>query len=229
MSGSIIGLNLISPATLLTQDDSALERLLGKAAWGIYSQNGYPVLEVDSVADVDYSRDYDLSYYPQEQGSFETYNKVQKPFQAKLGFLINQTRVSFLQSVEAAVASLELVTVVTPEVSYPSANLLHYGYRREQKRGVTMIRVEVWCEEIRLTAGTNLGQASAQNTGGTTYPIGQTNSNNLSGATQGYAIPTQSTSGASPFASGQVSPALPGSSNFSSPGIPFPPSLSAPT
>ena len=94
---------------------------------------------------------------------FESYNKVQVPFSAKLEFLIASTREEFLQSVETAVASLSLVTVVTPEISYPSANLVHYGYRRESRSGVSLIRVSVWCQEIRIAQSTTTTDSAAVN------------------------------------------------------------------
>ncbi len=125
----------------------------GRPQWGIFGQTGGPILVVDSVADVEYARDYLISDYSQEKGAFESYNKVQKPFQAKVSFLIGQTRRDFLSAVEAACASLDLVTVVTPEISYPSANLIRYGYRREARAGVTLIRVDVTCEEVRIISG----------------------------------------------------------------------------
>jgi hypothetical protein len=145
--------------TLLTADQLSPGALFGVPQWGIFGQGGSPLLAVDSVASVDYARDYRISDYPQEQGAFESYNKVQVPFQAKVGFLIAESRVAFLNGIEAAVKSLDLVTVATPEFSYASANLTHYGYRRELRGSVTMIRVEVWCEEVRI-----VGQAIPFNT-----------------------------------------------------------------
>jgi hypothetical protein len=138
---------------LLTADAPGVGLAFGGAQWGIWDQNGQPLLTVDSVADVEYAHDYQISDYPQEQGAFESYNKVQMPFQAKIGFFVGQTRHDFLNAIEAKVASLDLVTVVTPEIQYPSANLTHVGYRRDAHNGVTLVRVEVWCEEVRIVAG----------------------------------------------------------------------------
>ena len=135
---------------LLTADAPSVGSVFGPAQWGIWNQNGNPVLTADSVASVEYARDYQISDYPQEEGKFESYNKVQVPYQAKVGFFIEQDRYDFLNSVEAAVASLNFVTVVTPEIQYVQANLTHYSYRREAHSGFTLIRVDVWCEEIRI-------------------------------------------------------------------------------
>lgn len=139
--------------SLLTADSPGLISAFGPPQWGIYDKDGNPLLVADSVADIEYARDYKISDYPQEQGAFQTYNKVQLPFQAKLGFYISQTRERFLNTIEAAVKSIALVTVVTPEIRYPSANLTHCGYRREVRAGVTLIRVDVWAEEVRVVSG----------------------------------------------------------------------------
>jgi hypothetical protein len=137
---------------LLVADSPGLIAAFGPPQWGIFSQDGGPILTVDSVADVEYARDYRISDYPQEQGAFQSYNKVQVPYQAKLGFYIAESRAQFLNAIEAAVKSLDFVTVVTPEIRYPSANLTHYSYRRDVRSGVTLIRVEVWCEEVRIVS-----------------------------------------------------------------------------
>ena len=218
----------IGNALLLVRDAASILSIFGPPQWGLFDQYGNPLLAVDSVADIDYSRDYDLSYYPQEQGAFENYNKVQKPYQAKLGFFINQSRFVFLQSIEAIAASLEPVVVLTPEIVYASANVTHYGYRRESRHGVSLIRVEVWVEEVRVTAGTVLGQSAAQSTGGTTYPVGQVNNNALSGSTNGPALPTKSTNAATPSSAGQLSPVKPGATNPANPATTMPPLLTMP-
>ncbi len=141
------------PPVLLTADSPGLVSAFGPPQWGIFDQNGGPLLVANSVADIEYARDYKISDYPQEQGAFQSYNKVALPFQAKIGFYISTTRQQFLNSIDAAVKSLALVTVVTPEIRYASANLTHAGYSRTVRSGVTLIRVEVWAEEVRIVSG----------------------------------------------------------------------------
>jgi len=132
--------------------------------WGIFSQTGAVVLQADSVFSVEYEHDYRVSDYPQEQGAFESYNKIQVPWQAKVVFLIGADRELFLVSVENAVASLSLFVVVTPEFSYPSANLTRVSYRRIAKAGgASMIMVEVWCEEVRIVQTGQLSNTQSTN------------------------------------------------------------------
>ena len=85
--------------SLLTADSSGIGFALGGPQWGIWDQNGQPLLVADSVSDIEYAHDYHISDYPQEQGAFESYNKVQMPFQAKIGFFVSQTRQNFLAAI----------------------------------------------------------------------------------------------------------------------------------
>ncbi len=146
--------------SLLTADMPGFGFTAGPEQWGIFSQSGQALLAVDSVDSIEYARDYRISDYPQEKGAFQSYNKVQTPFLAKVGFLIAATRTDFLNSIEAACASLQFVAVVTPEISYPSANLTHYSFRRDGQSGRRLIRVDVWCEEVRVTAGATTNSQS---------------------------------------------------------------------
>jgi hypothetical protein len=61
-------------------------------------------------------------------------------------------RTAFLQQIEQAQQSLELLTVNTPEISYPSVNVTHVDYDRNAAKGVTLLQVEVWFEQVNVTA-----------------------------------------------------------------------------
>ena len=139
------------PGSLMTSDAAGLP-LVGPQ-WGIFGEDNRTIIAVDSVDSVDYARDYHVSNYPVEKGKFQSYNKVKVPFQSRIAFLVSSKRTDFLNAIEAAVASLNFVTVVTPEIQYPSANLTHYSYHRDSQHGRTLIRVEVWCEEVRVLSG----------------------------------------------------------------------------
>jgi hypothetical protein len=200
-----VGFTLGLP-TLVVGDAAGILGTLG-GQWGIFDASGQPILPVDAVDSIEYARDYRASDYPQEEGAFESYNKVQLPYEAKIGFLLETTRVVFLNEIEDMLASLDLVSIVTPEVTYASANLVHYGYRRTSRRGRTMILVEVWLEEIRITATANLSNAQSINAQPTTQ----------NGTTQ----PTQPANATTT----QAAPAAPGSQQASSPADPLDPTF----
>jgi hypothetical protein len=140
--------------------------MLGQPQWGIFGSTGGTVLAADAVMTLEYAHDYKVSDYPQEKGAFQSYNKVQIPYQHKVTFAVASERKAFLDAVEVAVGSLDLFTVVTPEISYPSVNLTHVGYRRIANNGVTTILVDVWCEEIRIIGSENLSNTRSTNGAG---------------------------------------------------------------
>ena len=138
----------------VSSDSPTIKSALGPQQWGIFDSNGTPVIQSDSVVEVDFANEYRISDYPIENGGFESYNKVATPFDARLIFTKggnDSTRASFLASAASALQSLNLYSVLTPEVSYANANVIHYDYRRTAKAGATLITLEVWLREVRVT------------------------------------------------------------------------------
>lgn len=142
-------------------------QLLGifSAQWGIFDQGGQPVAIADSVLGVDFRKEFRISNYPQEPGAFQSYNKVETPYDAKVTLACGDAgslfsfpgsqvarRTAFLSAIDAAVASLDLYAVITPEFTYESANLIHYDYRRSARGGASLLEVDIWLEEVRVTA-----------------------------------------------------------------------------
>lgn len=187
---------------LLTADAPGLGIAFGPPQWGIFTPSGSTLLISNAVNNVDYARDYSVSDYPQEKGAFESYNKVQRPYHAKVGFLISSARREFLNNIEVAAASLDLVSVVTPEISYPSANITHYSFSRTSKGGVTLILVDVWLEEIRVANFVLSGNRSTNSQSGS--GSSSTSSNPSTTSTPENLQDTQSNNGASPTQSGQI-------------------------
>jgi hypothetical protein len=73
-------------------------------------------------------------------------------------------RSEFLSALEAAAASLDLYTVVMPEIQYANANIVHVDYSRKSTNGATMLTVAVWLQEVRVEASstfTNTASPSA--------------------------------------------------------------------
>lgn len=160
---------------VIASDAAQLVRAFGPPQWGIFSNFGVPLLIGDSVMAVDYRREYRISDYPIEQGGFGSYNKVQEPYDIRVtiavsgkstltdfgtgGFLgaaisgvdvAALKRTQFLQDLERAAASLDLVQVLTPEATYSGLNIIHHDYRREARNGAALITVDIWLREVRI-------------------------------------------------------------------------------
>ena len=128
--------------------------------WGIYL-DGVPVVDADSVVTFDYRQEWTVSDYPLEQGAFQSYDKVQTPFDVRVRYAAGgsqQNRQALLDSIDDIAGTLTLFDVVTPEAVYQSVNVTHYDYRRTATNGVGLLQVDVWCVEVRVTA-----QAQFQN------------------------------------------------------------------
>jgi hypothetical protein len=161
-------------ASPVLADSPATEDPRDAGKWGIYTRDGKPVLTGDATLSGDWRLEYRISDHPIEEGAFASYNKVQTPFDFRLTFACDGSgggalgaalqhptranRTTFLQAVEREAASLTLYTVVTPERFYPSANITHADYRREGHSGATLIKVDVWLQEVRVTATTAFSQ-----------------------------------------------------------------------
>jgi hypothetical protein len=134
--------------------------------WGVFTAAGTPVLVGDSVAGLDYNREFNVATFPVERGTFESYNKVEVPFQVRVAFMKGGTvaeKNSFLSACELALASLDLYNVATPEFTYTEMNVVGLSYDRTAAKGAGLMSVEVRLQRIRAyaaTAFTNTKSAS---------------------------------------------------------------------
>jgi len=160
--------------------------------WGIYDDNGAIALIPDSFVGVNFRNDERQSDYPVEQGQFESYNKVQTPYDCRVKMAIGAdivSRTAFLVQCDSMLKSTNLYTVITPEASYASASLVNYLYARSERSGATLIQVELWFQEVRNTAVT-LTAETQQPDGATTVSDGQV---------QAFSVPNPPTLTAQPI------------------------------
>jgi hypothetical protein len=134
----------------------------GEPQWGIF-ESGQSVVEADNVVGFDYRKDWTISDYPVEEGAFQSYDKVELPFDARVKFSCGgslDTRTAFLKSIEDIAGNLTLYDVVTPTKTYQSCNITHVDYRQTAQNGVGLMVVEVYLQEIRDTATATFSQTA---------------------------------------------------------------------
>jgi hypothetical protein len=198
-----------STVVALAADAVTILSLFQGPQWGLFNADGSPVfggptsssllnnlasgigLSSQSVLEMEFSQDYAISTAPQEQGAFVSYNKVSRPYTARVSYTVGglaATRTAFLQAAQALVASLALLTLATPEFSYANCNAVHYDYRRMNRAGVTLIVVDIWVEQVRVTqaaafsnSNTASPDAASQTNGGTVQATPDTNPNSVAG------------------------------------------------
>lgn len=205
-------LNPTPPATnapaLMTRDDPSVTAIAQKQGnvWGLYDQSMKPVIVADSVSRVSFKGDSSIADFPVEEGSFGSYNKVQIPFDARIVFTKGGTsadRTTFLNAIDVAKKSTKLYGVVTPDVTYSSANVVRYDYDRESRNGVTLLLVAVYVREVRIAADasfTSTTSTSSASQSGTKGPVAAPPS-----AAQQTLFP-KNPSGAGPVNTGTVQP-----------------------
>mgnify|MGYP000016366097 CR=1 FL=1 len=175
--GSIVGVigSLTGGFDFIDQDGPGVASIVDAPVWGLFNEAGSRVINPDSFLGVEALKEYRISDYPIEEGGFGSYNKVELPFAGKITFAKGGTegaRAQFLQEVDEVIASLELLTLVTPEKNYVSLNITHYDTRRTATNGATMITIELWAEEVRNTVTASFSNtqqpesADAVNNGG---------------------------------------------------------------
>lgn len=146
---------------LLTGDAPSLFAGLEPSQWGLFL-NGAPVVTAESVLSFEFKKSYEIASFQVEKGAFESYDKVQRPFDVRLRFSTGAdaaARQELLATTDAAVNSLDLVDAVTPLKTYQSINPKYYSYRQTAVNGVGLLTVDVFCEEVRVTGTSSFTNA----------------------------------------------------------------------
>lgn len=157
------------------------ELIFGVPRWGLYDEGDNGVLLFDSFLGIRFRNGARISSFPVEQGSFSSFNKVDTPYDAALRFALSgdmASRGALLAKLEGIKSSVELFSVVTPEITYASANVVAYSYERSPRTGPSQLVVELYVEEVRQTATADFGDtaepdgAGEQNNGQVqTFPV----------------------------------------------------------
>lgn len=146
-------MSFVDTAVALVEDAVSLFTGSPAGQWGLFL--GFaPVITADSVVTMEYKQEWLVEDYPVEEGSFETYNKVAVPFEVRLRFSAGGSvanRTALLDSIAAIAGTTELFDAVTPEAIYESVNITHYDYQRSSNKGVGLIAVDVWCQQVIVT------------------------------------------------------------------------------
>ncbi len=155
----LYGIPIIAPSTSFTRNVSAvLSSVIAPLQTffpllGGQLPNMIPVAA--STARFSYRQDWTIADYPIEQGGFQSYDKVQLPFDVRAKFVNSGDRSQrqvFINTVEAMCNSLLLFDLITPEKVYLSLSASHMDFDREAVKGATMLQIDVWFVQIRETA-----------------------------------------------------------------------------
>lgn len=141
-------------AILLVADAVNIASMFAPPVWGVYLDNAIAI-DADSFVGMEYDGDWRVPNYTQEQGAFQSYNKVRMPFSVMVTLSKGGSeadRNAFIVQTAAAAESINLYDVVTPEFVYASASIVRVGYRRIARNGAHFILADLHFEQIRITA-----------------------------------------------------------------------------
>lgn len=169
LSGVFNTISSIPSPSLLSQDDLSGLVNTSKPVWGVYDDQNNLAVTADTISSLEYKQDWQISNYPVEDGAFQTYNKVQLPFEIPISFVSGgseSNRRDLLNSVKAIAGNFSLYSVVTPEQTYTNVNVSHFDYRRTAKQGVGMIEVTVYFIQINDSATFQMSSTNTDTTSG---------------------------------------------------------------
>ena len=148
------GVNLPQLSALATQAVSGLlwQASQSPPAWGVFDDQGNEVVVPDSVLEFTNRREFDISDFPVQAGSFASYNKVLRPREVQLRMSKGGTqddRAGFLRQIDSLSESLDLYTITTPERVYLNMNLQRYEVIRRGARGAYFLtEVDLYFIEV---------------------------------------------------------------------------------
>lgn len=121
--------------------------------WGLVTEFGVPLLNVDGVLGLSYTNTSTTSNVPIERGSFASYNKVANPAQAVVqlskGTGGTLGRGAFLATLEALEGGTVKFMVVSPEFVHRNMTLNGISWARSASEGLQLIVATLQLEEVR--------------------------------------------------------------------------------
>lgn len=140
---------------------------------------------VASTVEFEFGQEFPLSNYPQENGAFQSYNKVTLPFDVRVKLAASgpvSMRQAFLQTI-LSIASAPpptVFSVVTPELTFTNVSCSRVHWPRSAKQGNTLIQVALDFEQVPIVSAVSFsntaqpGEAGQQSIGNV-QPTGMSN------------------------------------------------------
>ncbi len=149
-------------------------------SWGIFL-DGAAVVTADSVISMDARQEAVVADFPLEGGTFESYDKVDRPFDVRFRFAAggdDANRAALFASVKALLADkTNKYMFISPEDVFESVTISHFDYHRTSINGVGLPAVDVWGWQLLLGSGSTTGNdsqsvgAAPQSNNGVVQPI----------------------------------------------------------
>ena len=135
--------------------------------WGIFL-NGSPVVIADTVTSFDFRKELVIADYPIERGAFESYDKVERPFDVRFRFAAGGSeanRTAMIASIKSIAGDMNLYDFITPTDICESVSIGHVDYRRTSQNGVGLLQVDVWGWQVIVNSTSGLSGDSTKSPG----------------------------------------------------------------
>jgi hypothetical protein len=155
--------------------DSATVPSSALPSYGITGSDNNLIISPDSAVEFGVDADSDVNTHPIELGGFSGYNRVQNQVGIRLllacqGILMSRS--TFVSTLKSLREGTQVVTVSTPDASWPNMTLKGFGYKKTAERGAVTIWADTqWIEE-RSTNVTVSPPATSQPQGAATTSLG---------------------------------------------------------
>jgi hypothetical protein len=151
------GFNPIASASLVTSDAANFMQASPGSKWGIFL-NGATVIDADNVVSMDARQDAVLADFPLEGGTFESYDKVQRPFDVRFRVSVGAAskKSSVISTVKSIIKDYKLYMFVSPDDVFENVNCQHWDYHREAASvGLLVIDIWGWQIQVNTTSSTS--------------------------------------------------------------------------
>lgn len=112
-----------------------------------------PVVTPDSIVDFGYSKEWNITSAPTQNGAFADYNRVATPFESHLRMTkggSESDRTKFLKQIDD-LDSTQLYDIITPEKTYFNCNFTRIEVSRRGEKGAYWLSdVDLYFREIRV-------------------------------------------------------------------------------
>lgn len=135
--------------------------------WGIFL-GGAPVVVADTVTSMDARQEAVIADYQIEGGSFESYEKVIRPFDVRFRFVAggnDASRSALFSSIRTLfLDKTSFYLFASPEDIFDQVTISHYDYHRTAVNGVGVPAVDVWGWQL-LVGNSSSGTGGTQSIG----------------------------------------------------------------
>lgn len=169
-----LGLQSLNPQSTQPENPDQLAPG-GLPPYAISDSDNSTIIDPDSVMEFEINADSNVNSHPVEQGGFQAFNRVQEPISIRMQMACQgrqMPRETFLSTLKSLREGTQVVTISTPDTTYPNMTLKAFGYKKTSDRGAVTIWADTQWTEERSTNVTVSAPPTSQPQGAATTSLG---------------------------------------------------------